>query len=43
MSDLGHNWCQQLPPNNPEFVLIAEFFLNELILKHSDNLDQLNL
>ena len=30
-------------PNNEGFALVAEFMLNELILKYSDSLDKLNL
>ncbi len=32
-----------IDPENPGVALIAEFMLNELILKNSDSLDQLNL
>ena len=30
-------------PENPGITLIAEFMLNELILKHSESLENLNL
>ena len=30
-------------PNNEGFALVAEFMLNELILKYSESLDKLNL
>lgn len=32
-----------IDPENPGVALIAEFMLNELILKNSDSLDKLNL
>jgi hypothetical protein len=32
-----------IDPENPGVILIAEFMLNELILKNSDSLDKLNL
>jgi hypothetical protein len=32
-----------IDPENPGVALIAEFMLNELILKNSDSLQQLNL
>lgn len=32
-----------IDPENPGLVLIAEFMLNELILKYSESLDKLNL
>jgi len=32
-----------IDPENPGVALIAEFMLNELILKNSESLDQLNL
>jgi len=32
-----------IDPENPGVALIAEFMLNELILKNSGSLDQLNL
>ena len=32
-----------IDPENPGLVLIAEFMLNELILKYSENLEKLNL
>lgn len=32
-----------IDPENPGVALIAEFMLNELILKNSNSLDQLNL
>ena len=32
-----------IDPENPGVILIAEFMLNELILKNSDTLQQLNL
>ena len=32
-----------IDPENPGVILIAEFMLNELILKNSENLNQLNL
>jgi len=32
-----------IDPENPGVALIAEFMLNELILKNSESLDELNL
>ena len=32
-----------IDPENPGVALVAEFMLNELILKNSDSLDELNL
>ena len=32
-----------IDPENPGVALVAEFMLNELILKNSDSLDKLNL
>ena len=32
-----------IEPENPGVALVAEFMLNELILKNSDSLDKLNL
>jgi hypothetical protein len=32
-----------IDPNNPGVALIAEFMLNELILKNSDSLEKLDL